>query len=303
MPDFTSRPRTSSCSRARRRCSSTSTRRRSRGRRATSRPDHAERTAAIMPVHAFGLAADMDPIMRVAAAPRAQGDRGCRLRARRHLPTAARAASATPAASASTRASHHDRRGRHDHDRTTQTLAERIAPAAQPRRRARGRPLSFEAAGFNYRLSDILAAVGVAQMRKLDALLAAAGGCRPGTTRRSGRPRRPVVGSDRAGLGRPTPTSPTSSCWTRIDRDAVIAGYARAGRDDARHLRAARRSPTSSGASVSPGRAPAISPPRTGRSRPRSRCRSTPGLVRGRRALRGGAAEGDRLRGRRAERG
>ena len=31
----------------------------------------------------------------------------------------------------------------------------------------------FEAAGFNYRLSDILAAVGVAQMRKLDAFLAA----------------------------------------------------------------------------------------------------------------------------------
>ncbi|MGZ8481610.1 MAG: DegT/DnrJ/EryC1/StrS family aminotransferase, partial [Candidatus Limnocylindria bacterium] len=31
----------------------------------------------------------------------------------------------------------------------------------------------FEAAGFNYRLSDILAAVGVAQMRKLDGFLEA----------------------------------------------------------------------------------------------------------------------------------
>ena len=45
--------------------------------------------------------------------------------------------------------------------------------AAQPRGDPRAWALTFEAAGFNYRLSDILAAVGVAQFRKLDALLAA----------------------------------------------------------------------------------------------------------------------------------
>ena len=80
----------------------------------------------------------------------------------------------------------------------------------------------FEAAGFNYRMSDILAAVGVAQMRKLATFLAA---------------RRRVAGwydaalADVAGVRRPvTPESATHTYQSyvvlleeRVDRDGVIA--------------------------------------------------------------------------------
>ena len=43
------------------------------------------RTKAIMPVHPFGLSADMDPILAFAAGARPRRGRGCGLRARRHL--------------------------------------------------------------------------------------------------------------------------------------------------------------------------------------------------------------------------
>jgi dTDP-4-amino-4,6-dideoxygalactose transaminase len=51
-------------------------------------------------------------------------------------------------------------------------LAERIALLRSHGGVRRDGRFVFEAAGFNYRMSDILAAVGVAQMRKLDGLIA-----------------------------------------------------------------------------------------------------------------------------------
>ena len=86
----------------------------------------------------------------------------------------------------------------------------------------------FEAAGFNYRMSDILAAVGVAQMRRFDEHLAA---------------RRWVAGwyaarlTGAAGIRAPiTPEGRTHTFQSyvvllddRLDRDAVIASLAEAG--------------------------------------------------------------------------
>ena len=131
------------------------------------------RTRAVIPVHAFGLAADMDPIVALA---------------RRHglavIEDAACAIGTT----------YH---GRHCgalgtlgcfsfHPRKVITtgeggmittdddaLAERVALLRSHGGVRQDGRFVFEAAGFNYRMSDILAAVGVAQMRKLDALIAA----------------------------------------------------------------------------------------------------------------------------------
>ena len=61
---------------ARRRCSSTSIRRPSTSIRRRLAAAITPRTKAIMPVHLFGLSADIDPIMDVADARRRAGDRG-----------------------------------------------------------------------------------------------------------------------------------------------------------------------------------------------------------------------------------
>lgn len=130
------------------------------------------RTRAIVPVHAFGCAADMDPILALAA------ERG--------IPVMEDAATAIGTQYYGRRAgsmgtlnsfSFHPRKvittgegGMISTD--DDALAERIALLrSHGGVRSEGRFL-FEEAGFNYRLSDLQAAVGVAQMRKLDALIA-----------------------------------------------------------------------------------------------------------------------------------
>jgi perosamine synthetase len=132
-----------------------------------------ERTKAIMPVHAFGLSADMDPIMEVA---------------RRHgipvLEDAACSLGGTyrgrPSGSIGDLGAYsfHPRKiittGEGgmvvtDDDR----LAERLR-VLRSHGSVRGRDfLSFVDAGFNYRLSDVNAAIGVVQMTRLESLLAA----------------------------------------------------------------------------------------------------------------------------------
>lgn len=130
------------------------------------------RTRAIMPVHAFGLAADMDPILALAR------ERGVPI-----LEDAACAIGST----------YYDRQvgalgtigcfSFHPRKAITTgeggmitTDDESLAARIQLLRshggvRARGR-FTFVEAGFNYRLSDILAAVGVAQFRKLSSIIA-----------------------------------------------------------------------------------------------------------------------------------
>lgn len=130
------------------------------------------RTRAIVPVHAFGLTADMDAVMAIAA------DGG-------GIPVVEDAACAL-AATYRGRAcggigslgcfSFHPRKSittgeggmvtTNDDDLAQRARILRSHGGIREQNRFR-----FEAAGFNYRLSDILAAVGVAQLRKLDWIL------------------------------------------------------------------------------------------------------------------------------------
>jgi len=130
------------------------------------------RTRAVIPVHLFGLSADMGPVLKIA------GDNGLAV-----IEDAACALGATyhgaPCGSFGDLAcfSFHPRKiittgegGMVVTDRDD--LAERLRLL----RNHGGVPLqywsSFEAAGFNYRMSDLQAAVGVVQARRLPELLA-----------------------------------------------------------------------------------------------------------------------------------
>ena len=185
-------------------------------------------TRAIMPVHPFGLCADMDPILEVAE--------------RHGLAVVEDAACALGATYRGRQAGSIGLVGCFSfHPRKSITTGEGgmivtsdAALADQIRLlrshggvREHGR-FRFEAAGFNYRLSDILAAVGVAQMRKLDGFLAA---------------RRRVAGWYDAALEGVErlvrPTTPDGATHTYqsyvvlldadVDRDGVIAALRRDG--------------------------------------------------------------------------
>lgn len=129
------------------------------------------RTRAIMPVHAFGLSADMGSVMEIADRHGLAviEDAACALGASYR---------GRPCGSIGTAGcfSFHPRKSITTGEggmiiTGDDALAARITLLrSHGGIRERGR-FSFEAAGFNYRLSDILAAVGVAQVRKLDKLL------------------------------------------------------------------------------------------------------------------------------------
>jgi perosamine synthetase len=129
------------------------------------------RSKAIIPVHTFGLSADMNPIMELA---------------RRHdLAVIEDAACAIGTTYHGKRCgslgtlgcfSFHPRKvittGEGGMITTDdEILAEKIQLLRSHGGVRRDGRFTFEAAGYNYRMSDILAAVGVAQMRKLDTLI------------------------------------------------------------------------------------------------------------------------------------
>lgn len=129
------------------------------------------RTKAIMPVHAFGLCADMDPICEVArsAGVPVLEDAACALGATYR----GRAVGALGDAGVF---SFHPRKviTTGEGGMITTSDAELAARAAVLRTHGsvRGeRYLSFVDAGFNYRLSDVLSAIGVVQMGRLDDIL------------------------------------------------------------------------------------------------------------------------------------
>jgi len=129
------------------------------------------RSKAVIPVHAFGLSADMGPIIELAQ--------------RRGLVVVEDAACALGATyygepcgslGATGCFSFHPRKvittGEGGMITTDDDLlAEKIQLLRNHGGARRNGRFIFEAAGYNYRMSDILAAVGVAQMRKLDALI------------------------------------------------------------------------------------------------------------------------------------
>lgn len=133
------------------------------------------RTKAIMPVHAFGLTADMDPILEIAARhgiPVLE-DAACALGGLYH----GRQAGSLGTAGVF---SYHPRKiittGEGGMVVTDdEALAERIRVLRSHGSVRGSHYMSFVDAGFNYRLSDINAAIGVVQMGRLDGLLATRG--------------------------------------------------------------------------------------------------------------------------------
>ena len=129
------------------------------------------RSKVIIPVHPFGLSADMGPILELAE--------------RHHLAVVEDAACAIGATyygkpcgslAATGCLSFHPRKvittGEGGMITTDdELLAEKIQLLRNHGGVRREGRFTFEAAGYNYRMSDILAAVGVAQMRKLEGLI------------------------------------------------------------------------------------------------------------------------------------
>ncbi len=130
-----------------------------------------ERTRAIMPVHAFGLAADMDAITAIAASrglPVVE-DAACALGAEYH----GREAGSLGTAGVF---SFHPRKiittGEGGMVTTSDAaLAERIAVLRSHGAVRGSHFMSFVDAGYNYRLSDVHAAIGLAQWGRLEHIL------------------------------------------------------------------------------------------------------------------------------------
>ena len=129
------------------------------------------RSRAIIPVHPFGLPADMDPIMDLAAdhGLAVIEDAACALAAE----YAGRQAGSIGLAGCF---SFHPRKSITTGEggmitTSNDAFADRVRLLRNHGGARSGGRYVFEEAGFNYRLSDILAAVGVAQMRKLDLML------------------------------------------------------------------------------------------------------------------------------------
>ncbi len=130
------------------------------------------RTKVIMPVHAFGLSADMNPILELARA--------------KDLKVIEDAACAIGTTYYGKRCGGLGTTGCFSfHPRKVITTGEggmittndeQLAEKMRMLRSHGGKKINayyqYELAGFNYRLSDVQAAIGIAQMRKLDRLLA-----------------------------------------------------------------------------------------------------------------------------------
>jgi dTDP-4-amino-4,6-dideoxygalactose transaminase len=130
------------------------------------------RTRAMIPVHAFGLSADMDPILALA---RERGvpvieDAACAL-ATTYFGRSCGGLGTAGCFSFHPRKAITTGEGGMITTRDDE-LAKSIVLLRSHGGVRRGNRFTFEAAGFNYRLSDILAAVGVAQLRKLESMVA-----------------------------------------------------------------------------------------------------------------------------------
>lgn len=131
-----------------------------------------DRTRAIMPVHAFGLCADVDPLVQLAREARVPvlEDAACALGATYRGRFAGSLGDAGVF-------SFHPRKvittGEGGMVTTSDAeLAGRLAILRSHGSVRGARYLEFVDAGFNYRLSDVLGAIGVVQMSRLESILA-----------------------------------------------------------------------------------------------------------------------------------
>lgn len=131
------------------------------------------RTRAIIPVHTFGLAADMDPILRIARNHEIPviEDAACAIGATYHGRPCGRLGDLGCFSFHPRKAITTGEGGMITTDEPA--LADRIVLLRNHGGIRRDGRFTFEDAGFNYRLSDILAAVGVAQFRKLARIIGA----------------------------------------------------------------------------------------------------------------------------------
>lgn len=197
------------------------------------RPDLLEeaitsRTAAIMPVHAFGLCADMDPITKVATAhglPVIE-DAACAVGGVYH----GRAAGSLGTAGVF---SFHPRKivttGEGGMITTSDdALADRVDLLRAHGGRRGELFMEFVEAGFNYRLSDVHAAIGVVQMGKLAHILSERRRLADELSQRVGSIEGVTAPSAPAGV-EPTYQSYVVDLADDVDRDGVIRSTRAAG--------------------------------------------------------------------------
>jgi dTDP-4-amino-4,6-dideoxygalactose transaminase len=192
------------------------------------------RTRAVMPVHLFGLAAEMDRILEIAAAHRLAvvEDAACALGTLyhgRHIGAmgSGGAFSFHPRKAITTGEGGMYTTADPDKAKHARSLRDHgAAKSDHARHHAKGAALLpvFDMVGYNYRMTDLQAAVGVAQLAKLDGILA-------DRIRRAKRYDERLAGTD----GLITPVEPTGhrhsyqSYVTRIATDGTSPGEVESG--------------------------------------------------------------------------
>ena len=162
-----------------------------------------ERTKAIVAVDIFGYPCELDPLRELVRAARPRADPG-RLRGARRASTRAggRLARRRRGLRLLSEQADDDRRGRDGDDARRGDLAHRLVSLRNQGRADGGGWLDHARLGYNYRIDDISAALGIGQLEKLDTILSL----------RQARPRSdtPICSADVDGLELPSPMTPTT---------------------------------------------------------------------------------------------